>query len=111
MFVVCVLIIFTTGMDESPTFPQLLKFGNDSVNIIEGIGNKYHEFGIKLLEDGNGCKMATIEMDNHGHAAINNVVLRRWFRGEGRKPISWATLAGVLQECCLTVLADEIHSD
>ena len=98
-------------MDEHPTLPELMKFGNEEVNIIQEIGDRYHNFGIKLLEDKNGCKMGTIEHDERNKAEpILQKVLTRWIRGEGRKPTSWFTLATVLDECKLSILANVIRS-
>ena len=84
--------------------------GEDHVNIIEEIGDKYHKFGTLLLEDKTGSKMGSIEDDERRAEAVNNRVLTRWIRGEGRKPTSWTTLVNVLDECDLTVLAGHIHS-
>ena len=99
----------TVGIDETPTLPQLMKFGERHLNIIQEIGNKYRKFGIRLLEDVTGDKMETIEMRAHGDVeAINLTILMIWMKGEGRKPTNWATLATVLKECDFIVLADEI---
>ena len=101
---------FTAGMDDCPTLTELMKFGDKGVNIIQKIGDKYHKFGTKLLEDDDGSKMGALEGEKRGNAEdINNAVLTRWIRGEGRKPTSWATLATVLDECELS-LADTIRT-
>ena len=104
-------INFTAGMDEHPTLTELMKFGNKEINIIQEIGDRYHDFGIKLLEDKNGCKMKAIKHDERDKAeSIICEVLTRWIRGEGRKPTSWVTLASVLDECKLSSLANVIRS-
>ena len=88
-----------------------MKFGEDHVDIIEEIGDRYHKFGTFLLEDKRGSKMSALEKEKHENAEdINTAVLTRWIRGEGRKPISWATLASVLDECQLSTFADIIRS-
>ena len=98
-------------MDERPTLVGLMWFGKGRVNIIEEIGDKYHEFGSLLLEDKTGSKMGALAITLRNDTEdINNRVLTRWIRGEGRKPTSWTTLATVLEECGLTLLAEEIHS-
>ena len=98
-------------MDETPTLPQLMMFGKYQVNIIQEIGSQYHRIGVVLLEDVTGSKMYSIEMGKrHNVEAINLAVLRRWMKGEGRKPTNWATLVTVLNECGLAALADEICS-
>ena len=104
-------INFTVGMDETPTLPQLMMFGVRHVNIIEEIQDKYHKFGIALLEDETGNKMKTIEMKNRGNGgAINVAALRMWMKGEGIKPTNWATLATVLDKCGFATLACEMRS-
>ena len=101
---------FTAGMDGCPTLTELMNFGENHVDVIERIGDKYYKFGTLLLEDETGSKMGVIQHDERTAVAINNRVLTRWIRGEGRKPTSWTTLATVLEECGLTLLAEEIHS-
>ena len=97
-------------MDQSPTIPQLMKFGARHVNIIREIGDNYHRFGIMLLEDATGNRMNTIEMENYGDfEAINLAILRRWMIGEGRKPTNWATLATVLKTSHCSQLAAEMR--
>ena len=54
--------------------------------------------------------MVDIEHDCRGNVEdITNAVVRRWLRGKGRQPTSWAPLATVLEECGLTELADVIR--
>ena len=99
-----------TDMEELPTLVELMGLGNKNVDIIEKIGGSYHRFGVKILQDA-GEKMEAIERELRGDAEmINNRVLTRWIRGEGRKPTTWATLADVLDECRLTQISDEIRS-
>jgi hypothetical protein len=101
----------TESMDDRPTLNDLMNFGKDHVNIIEEIGATYHKFGTFLLEDKRGGKMEAIEREKRENAEdINNAVLTRWIRGEGRKPTSWATLVTVLEQCQLHALADMIRS-
>ena len=97
-------------MNERPNLVELMDYGKDHVNIIQGIGDSYDNFGIKLLEDRDGSKMGAIKDDERRAEAINRRILTRWIRGDGRKPTSWATLATVLEECNLTVLAGQIRS-
>lgn len=97
-------------MDDCPTLTELMNFGESHVDVIEEIGNKYHKFGTLLLKDETGSKMGAIEHDEHTAVAINNRVLTRWIRGEGRKPTSWATLTTVLDKCKLSKLINVIRS-
>ena len=96
-------------MDDCPTLPELMNFGEGHVNIIQEIGDKYHDFGTFLLEDKHGNKMGVIKHDERTAEAITTRVLIRWINGEGRKPTTWATLATVLEQCQLS-LADMIRS-
>ena len=105
-------LTFSTGVSESPTLPQLSRFciGNKKVNIIEEIGTKYYDFGLNLLQDDTGAKMdAIVDECRDNTERINRKVLSRWIRGEGKKPVSWATLATELHECGLTELAKSIR--
>ena len=96
-------------MDERPTLPQLTCFGRQEVNIIEEIGTRYYNFGINLLQDDTGAKMDVIVDECRDNAdKINRKVLSRWIRGEGKKPVSWATLATELDKCRLKELAKNI---
>ena len=97
-------------MDDRPTLNELMNFGEGHVNIIEAIGDKYNKFGTLLLKDKHGGKVGAIKHDERRAEDINNTVLTRWIRGEGRKPTSWATLATVLDECQLSTFADIIRS-
>ena len=42
---------------------------------------------------------------------INRRVLSRWIRGEGKKPVSWATLTTELDKCRLKELAKTIRTE
>ena len=41
---------------------------------------------------------------------INQKVLSRWIRREGKQPVSWATLATELHKCGLAELAKSIRA-
>ena len=107
--VTCTLCLIS-DVNEYPTLPELTNFGEKKVNVIEGIGDRYHTFGIKLLDDVKGNKMEIIKHDEHTAEGITRKVFSRWIRGEGMEPKSWATLATVLDECNLTALSREIRS-
>ena len=100
-------------MAERPKLPELYCFrsGDECVDIIEKISTNYSQFGIFLLEDNDGDKMAAI-IEQYGEDAtkINRQVLSRWIKGEGKQPVSWATLASELERCGLTVLAKTIRT-
>ena len=99
-------------MDECPTLPELMCFGRKEINIIEEIGTKYYDFGINLLQDDTGAKMDAIVDECRDNAIkINRKVLSKWIRGEGKQPVSWITLATVLDKCRLKKLAKTIRTE
>ena len=99
-------------MDQLPTLTELMSFGRDKVDIIEQIGDYYHKFGVKLLEDKTGNRMRALERQLRDNPEeINNEILRRWINGEGREPRNWATLVVALQECKLATLSDQIIAE
>ena len=81
-------------MHELPSF----QYREGSVDITVRINTKYYTFGIKVLEDQDGSRMDAIE---HRHQRdpirINTDVMKEWLKGRGRRPMSWATLATVLE--------------
>ena len=100
-------------MAERPTLPELHDFPScdKRVDIIEKISTKYELFGTYLLEDNDGDKMdALIEQCHEDATKINRQVLKKWLKGEGKQPVSWATLASELERCGLTVLAKTIRT-
>ena len=91
---------------------EFKKCNGEMIKILEKIGGDYDIFGIKLLSDGEGNIMAEIKNDCGGKAmAIKREIITRWIRGTGKKPISWETMAGVLGDMGLTVLAHDIHQE
>ena len=102
------------GSAECPTLPQLMCFSiaGSPVDIIETISTKYRKFGTFLLQDDNGGKMKEIIKEcREDTYDINQEVLRRWLNGEGKKPVSWATLATELERTGLSELAREIQNE
>ena len=89
---------------------EFKKCDGETINILEKIGDDYSLFGIRLLNDGQANIMAEIEDNCRGEAmAIKIKIIRRWIRGTGRKPISWETLACVLESMELVDLARDIR--
>ena len=80
------------------------------VNIIEQIST---HCDIILLEDNTGAKMNAIEDQYRGAGAsmINRQILTKWLEGSGKTPVSWATLADVLEECGLTEICRYIRRE
>ena len=46
-----------------------------------------------------------------GAPMINRQILTKWLEGSGKKPVSWATLAVVLEQCGLTEICGYIHRE
>ena len=89
---------------------EFKKCNGETINILEKIGSDYEDFGTKLLSDSEGNIMSEIKNDCKEKAmAIKREIIRKWIRGTGKKPISWETLAGVLESMGLTVLAQHIR--
>ena len=93
---------------------ELLKFtraDKTKINISEEVGIKYVQFGIFLLEDGNGSRVKnmTHKLANDPER-INMEILQEWLTGRGKQPVTWATLVEVLGDIELCTLADEIST-
>ena len=74
------------------------------------IGTDNEQFGIKLLEDDDGSIVEDIKGDGlHKIPLITLEIVRMWLRGIGKKPVTWATLVGVLEKIKLRSLATEIR--
>jgi pyruvoyl-dependent arginine decarboxylase (PvlArgDC) len=81
------------------------------VNLAEKIGAKYSTFGAVLLEDNDGSIMEAVENEKRENAEkINTEVFRRWLRGTGKQPLTWKTLASVLEDVNLPQLAALIRN-
>ena len=89
---------------------EFKKCDGETINILEKIGGDYSVFGIRLLNDGEANIMAEIKNNFTGEArAIKMEVITKWIRGTGKKPISWETLAGVVESMGLVDLAQDIR--
>ena len=74
------------------------------------VRDKYNSFGVLLLNDRRGDKMAVIKHDCGQHAeAITREILRKWLRGEGVS-VSWESLISTLRQCELSFLAHQIET-
>ena len=109
-----VFSITDVGSVESRlTLPRLLNLKTSSgstVNIVKQIGSDYFTLGILLLNDDNGAVTSAITNQHHHNAvAINQEILMRWVRGQGKQPVTWSTLIGVLRDVGLSQLAQAIQ--
>ena len=95
-----------------PTLREFISFpmASGRVNLARRIGTEYTNFGILLLEDDNGDHTDAIVRELQNRAEdINTKVFCLWVKGEGLKPVSWATLISVLQDIGLSSLAKDIE--
>ena len=82
------------------------------MNVVDKIGANYGEFGVLLLEDDDGGKISTIEMEKRGNVSgIIRHIFKLWREGKGRHPVTWATLIAVLQDIGLNALALDIEDN
>ena len=66
-------------------------------------------FGTFLLNDVNGSRVDSIEVECLGKPAkVNTRILQEWLTGKG-KPCTWQILIKTLKDCEFTVLADQIE--
>ena len=80
------------------------------MNLADKIGAKYTTFGTVLLEDNDGSIVEAIENEKRENAeSINTQVFRLWLRGTGKGPLTWNTLASVLQDIKFPQLAALIY--
>ena len=97
----CIIFFILSG--EKPTLPKLL-----DLKVPANVSDKYEEFGIILLKDEDGKKMAVIENDFRGKAEkITLQILKKWMEGDGMS-VTWESLIIALKKCNL-LLADQIE--
>lgn len=91
---------------------ELLHFraGDSHINIPREVGTKYHNLGAQLLRESFGY-IRSLERELHENAErINCQIFQEWLDGKGRKPTSWATLVGVLNDIEMGELASKIET-
>ena len=81
-----------------------------TINIPQEIGPSYYYFGLHLLDDHNGTRVHSLELEYRQNVKrINTEILREWVSGRGKKPVTWETLTEVLRHIELCALASEIE--
>ena len=101
-----------SSVEEKPTLPQLLSLTvspERSINVAESVGDRFLEFGVHLLIDDTGQKIAIIKSAENGQPRdINIAILREWVLGKGQ-PVTWEVLVSVLKTVGLNQIANEIE--
>lgn len=102
-----------TRPDSKPNLKNLRCFKGITriVNIIDEIGDKCHEFGVHLLNDGSGNYVSGVISEcNRNSVQISTKVLSEWINGRPNAlKHSWWSLTSTLKEIGLKKLATEIE--
>lgn len=103
------------SLDDTPTLPKILFFETSEgrkVKILEEIGSRYKDFGMLLLDDELGAVTEYIASAKQNNVAeINREILSRWVEKEGKLPVTWATLIGVLEDIGRSGLAQKFKDN
>ena len=87
-----------------PTLPQLLE-----MELPLRVRDKFETFGVLLLEDDSGDKMAVMREKFRGDPEkITMEVLREWLAGKGVE-VSWDSLIATLKKSKLQLMAKQIQ--
>ena len=79
------------------------------INISQEIGTKYITFGTLLLEERTGERVSALAHKHMSDSEQTSLeILREWFAGRGKQPVTWKTLIEVLDDIELCTLAREI---
>jgi len=108
-------VLFTSSPATKPNLQEFLKFtfaDGKVISIPVEIGTRYFEFGVFLLDDRSGSRVASMAFRHQNiPKQINIQILQEWLEGSGKQPVTWATLVEVLHDIGLPTLADEIAAD
>ena len=91
---------------------ELLHFraGDSHINIPREVGIKYHNLGAQLLRKSFGyIRSLEREFDKNAER-INCQIFQEWLDSKGRKPTSWGTVVGVLNDIEMGELASKIEA-
>ena len=84
---------YIPDLNEQPTFPKLLDL---KISLL--VNDKYELFGITLLNDKEGLKMAIIKADHSRITDIVTEILRQWMEGDGMA-VTWQSISIALRQC------------
>ncbi len=79
------------------------------IDLVTEIGTDYKKLGYILL-DSDKMVANIAESKLQGVDAIVDEILKEWFKGDGKRPVEWDTLAEALRESGLRTLAEDISS-
>ena len=80
------------------------------LKIPQRVGANYSTFGILLLNDTDGRRMDSYELQYLGNPEkIVQRILHEWLQGRGQELVTWETLIETLGDCDLSALADEVR--
>ena len=80
-----------------------------TIDIAEYIGTSHENFGICILDDDHGTKLAGIRYSHQTLNSILHEVFRRWLSGNGKRPETWSVFVHCLRVASLHFLADTIE--
>ena len=96
-----------------PNLKNLSSFGGTdrTINVIEQIGTRYMDFGVRILNDHSGHYVSSLRDQFLRNAEdINRKILMEWMRGrQGAKLVEWSVLATILHDIGLQCLASDIR--
>ena len=87
------IILYIPDLNEQPTLPKLLE-----LKIPLLVNDKYELFGITLLNDKEGLKMAIIKADHSRITGRITEILRQWMEGDGMA-VTWQSISIALRQC------------
>ena len=103
------------SLESTPSLREILFFkrsDGQNVRILEEIGARYRNFGMLLLDVvGDNVTDYIAAEKHHNVAEINREILSRWVNKEGKLPVTWATLIGVLEDIGCAQLAQTIRDN
>ena len=112
LYVVIIVIKTERVFDEKPRMDELFLLrlpDGKAVTIVQSIAVSFQEFGCHLLNDVEGTKVDNIYHDNMNKAEETTVsVFKKWLAGSGKRPVTWRTLIGVLEDMKKHELARQI---
>ena len=92
-------------MDAAITLPVLVQ-----KNIPAEIGVNFYKLGLLLLEDDYGNKTdAIVAAHRHDPEMIAIKIFQKWINGDGKTPVTWATLIQVLKDLKMNRLAETLQ--